>query len=615
MGQTIERSDQLEFLPRMSGKASLGLACLIAFGGVCAARPLAVDEPVRGWTILSDSVPDALITIAAAPAYQINHLQLSHQIVHDLREIKGDTKRDLVNKLTGVAHGVGIAEVVLWDHTLYKLDYYPQQFRTGPGGTIDLDNPEFWEWFREDYRRMLDRVPAVDGLVLTFIETGARAERQYSTRLKTNAEKLARVVDAVADVVVGERKLNLYIRTFSYTRKEYENVIGAIALLKRPDVRLMMKETPHDFFLTHPNDPYAGTIDRPTLMEFDIAGEFNGQGIIATTWPEYVLRRWRAFARRPHILGYTARTDRYGNTRVVGRPAEINLLALRRGVENSQVTAEEVYDEFITKRYGAAALPEVKAAFKNAYPIISSSLYTLGTSMANHSRLDYEAPSSYVRHVSGKWIVPPICYVAHKVNREFHYWRDTINHLAPPSLKNLKGGQWSEVPEVVSRGWIQPGEGMTEEYLRYIVTEKKHGVARAEDSTRHIQKAQPRLRAEDYEELHDYFQRTLLTARLYQATASAYFGFRTWCRGGEQQADFVRQTTQEGLNEIKEVVPLIRDYPRKPPVGQWDWRKDADTAERYWNWILRDGWPSKKGSGTIPYGGRKFEPQRAPHSP
>ncbi len=214
----------MNLLARIPCKARILLACLIAFGGVCSARPLAGDEAVRGWTILSDSVPDALTTIAAAPGYHINHLQLSHQIIHDLREVKSDEKRDLVNELTQAAHRAGVSEVVLWDHALYKLDYYPKQFRTGPGGTIDLDNPEFWEWFQEDYRRMLDRVPAIDGLVLTFIETGARAERQHSTQLKTNAEKLARVVNAVADVVVGERKLNLYVRTFSYTEQEYANV-------------------------------------------------------------------------------------------------------------------------------------------------------------------------------------------------------------------------------------------------------------------------------------------------------------------------------------------------------------------------------------------------------
>ncbi len=100
----------MNLFPRIPSEARIVLACLMAFGRICSARPLAGDEPVRGWTILSASVPDALVTIAAAPAYQINHLQLSHQIVHDLREIKGDQKRDLVNELTRAAHAAGIAD-------------------------------------------------------------------------------------------------------------------------------------------------------------------------------------------------------------------------------------------------------------------------------------------------------------------------------------------------------------------------------------------------------------------------------------------------------------------------------------------------------------------------
>src|SRR4051794_31503074 len=217
------------------------LALLLCLAGPLAAsaKPLPPGEPVRGWTILSDSEPDAMATIAAMPAYRINHVQLSHEIVHDLREIKNDKKLALVNRLTDAAHQAGATEVVLWDHAFYALDYYPEKFRTGPGGTIDLDNPEFWAWFKADYRAMLDRVPNADGLVLTFIETGARAERQYSQKLATNQQKLAAVVDAVADVVIGERQLNLYARTFSYTHAEYANVIGAIGLIKNPGLRLM----------------------------------------------------------------------------------------------------------------------------------------------------------------------------------------------------------------------------------------------------------------------------------------------------------------------------------------------------------------------------------------
>lgn len=77
---------------------------LIVFSG----SAMASDDAVRGWIILSDHMENAIETIKAAKDYNINHLQLSHQIVHDLREVKEEKVRDHVNKLVGLAHSEGI---------------------------------------------------------------------------------------------------------------------------------------------------------------------------------------------------------------------------------------------------------------------------------------------------------------------------------------------------------------------------------------------------------------------------------------------------------------------------------------------------------------------------
>ncbi|HEY3033969.1 MAG TPA: hypothetical protein VGJ54_04845, partial [Streptosporangiaceae bacterium] len=143
-----------------------------------AAGPLPPGVEVRGWNILSKSNAGADTVIAASRGYRINQIQLSHQIVHHLREIRDADRRKQVNRLTDAAHAAGATEVVVWDHSLYDLDYYPDRFRTGPGHTIDLDNPAFWTWFRQDYRNLLNLVPKVDAVALTFIETGARVEQQ-----------------------------------------------------------------------------------------------------------------------------------------------------------------------------------------------------------------------------------------------------------------------------------------------------------------------------------------------------------------------------------------------------------------------------------------------------
>jgi hypothetical protein len=355
----------------------------------------------------------------------------------------------------------------------------------------------------------------------------------------------------------------------------------------------MMKETLHDFFLTHPNDMYAGRVPRPTIVEFDIAGEFNGQGIIANTWPEYVLSRSRDLLKRDHVIGYVARTDRYGDTRVIGRPSEINLLALKRCSENPAITASQIYDEFITARYGAASTPQVRRAFEAAFDIVTCSLYTLGTNIANHSQLDYDPyASSYARHVSGKWFDPPVVRVAHGVDREMHYWKDVVNRLAPPWAKSPKGAHWDEVPWVRKKGWITPEEEMTEDFLDCVLREKDFGVKAAHTAVDAIEEAKPYLKPDDYLELHRYFARTLLTARLHRAAAGAYFGFRIWLRGEAHRTPGLECTVRESLEELRRVAELIKSYPVKPPVGQWDWTKDADQAMRYHDWITKSGWPS-----------------------
>jgi hypothetical protein len=536
---------------------------------------------VRGWTILSDRMENAVATIKAAREYDINQIQLSHQIVMDLMEVRNPTKQKQINELTTLAHQEGIKDVLLWDHSFYGLAYYPDQYKTGPEGTIDLDNPDFWTWFRQDYREMLDMVPDIDGLVLTFIETGARAEKQHSATMKTNGEKLAAVIDAVADIVINERGLKLYVRTFAYNDAEYANTIGAIQHVKNKDIVVMMKETPHDFFLTHPNNRFVGTIPRPTVVEFDAGNEFNGQGVIANTWPEHFVKRWNHHAKQPSVIGYAVRTDRYGNSSVVGTPNEILLYALKTYSADTTTTPEYIYDRFITKKYGAEAVQYIKPAFKLAFDIVTSSLYTLGTNTSKHSWLDYDPyPSSYARSVSGKWITPPVVYVKHDVNREFHYWKDVVEHLAPAALKQVDGPICIEAPYVLDSAWVSGQESMNEAFLRYVMTEKHFGVKQAEKALNLIRQAESVLSEADYNTLYDLFERTLFTARLHEATAMSYWGFRIYRRGKDFQTLWLKEVIGNGLDSMDVMVHELRTYDKKYPAGAWNW-KDTVMVNKY----------------------------------
>ncbi|MFI6100187.1 hypothetical protein ACIA8G_31965 [Lentzea sp. NPDC051213] len=542
---------------------------------------------IRGWTILSDSDSGAGEVLASARKYQVNHLQLSHDVVHDLQEVRDPRRQAQVNRLTDLAHSSGIEEVAAWDHALYNLAYYPAQFRSGPNGTIDLDNPAFWDWFRGDYRQMLDLVPDVDSIILTFIETGARVENQYSARLKTAEEKLAYLVDQIASVI-DERGMLLYLRTFGYYPAEMDRTIGAIDRVQNKRIRVMAKAQPHDFFLTHPIDVTVPKIKRPVLIEYDTTGEYNGQGKIANALVAEHADRLRHYRKLPNVIGYVARTDRYDESRITNTPTEINLFALKRASEGA--SNSQIYLEFAARKYGLLAAPRVARALARSPEIITSTLYTLGSNNANHSRLDFDPYcSSYHRSVSGKWIDPPTTYVRHGVNKKFHYWIDVANHLAPPHCKT-DGILRREAGYVLDRGWVTPGNLMTQEYLNYINIEKDHGVMLAEASLKDVEHVRKLLRPNDYAQLKAYFERTVLTAKLHRSVAKAYFGYRIYVQHPSVE---LAGTIWAGLDEAQTVAAQVRAYPA-PATGEWNWVVDAAQADLYAKRIS-EGWDRYSG--------------------
>lgn len=538
---------------------------------------------ICGWSLQTNWESEIDKTIGATADYSINHLQLLSDIIMDLKDTKDTANCNLANRIISKAHKKGIDEVVVWDHALYKLDYYPEKFRNTPDGLIDLDNPAFWDWFKQDYREMLALLPDVDGIVLTFIETGARAELQYSQKLNTAAEKLAAVVNAIADVVINENGKSLYIRTFAYDKGEYKNITESIGLIKSDKVILMMKETPHDFYLTHPNLELVGKINRPTIVEFDCGNEYNGQNIIANTWPEYIERRWKDFMQRPNVIGYVARIDRFKSSICIDTPNEIQVFALDQFTKDSMLTAADIYNRFVEWKYGERAIPYLIPAFKMAYDINTSIFYTLGLNTTNHSRLDYHYRSIYTRQVSERWKDDKTIKVAHGVNKTFHAYKDMVNHLSPAEYKSVNyRHNKKELGEIFENNWLEEKELMNEEYLRYVVAEKDYGVTLADSALKLVAKAKGVIKdKEAFENVYNCFERTALTARIRAATAKVYYAYRIFYQGEDLRTEYVKNVLNNGLEESKKAANEILKYKKTVPEGQWNWINDAEVALKY----------------------------------
>jgi hypothetical protein len=205
--------------------------------------------------------------------------------------------------------------------------------------------------------------------------------------------------------------------------------------------------------------------------------------------------------------------------------------------------------------------------------------------------MDYDPyKSSYGRHVSGKWLDPPVVFVRHDVNREFNYWTDVIEHISPARYKLPGAGIEIEAPVVLKNSWVSPVEKMDEEYLKYIIAEKKYGVRQAEEALNLIKKTEGILKELDYKQLYQLFYRTLITARIYEATATSYYGYRIWTRGDSFHSSWMKITITRALNDMLKAADEIEDYKDKVPKGQWNWKGDAETARRYYKLITETGW-------------------------
>ena len=197
--------------------------------------------------------------------------------------------------------------------------------------------------------------------------------------------------------------------------------------------------------------------------------------------------------------------------------------------------------------------------------------------------------SSYGRHVSGKWITPPVVFVKHDINKEFNYWTGIIEYLAPARYKIPEAALETEAPFVIQKNWVTPKEQMNGVWLKYIITEKHYGVETAKQALSYVEKAKPVMSSQDFKQIYQLFYRTLLTARLYEATATAYFGYRVYARGVSFQNSWLKETMQNALDSLLVVGSEIKNYQGKVPQGQWNWFDDAKTADKYYR-LITTGW-------------------------
>ncbi len=565
----------------------------------------------RGWNILSNHRENGLKTLDAAAKNRVNHIELSHyQLCHDLKDLKDEQKRKDVNFFIDEAHKRGIKDVYVWDHAFYRMDYYPDRFKVqsskpqdlthhtkhfegGVEQQLNLDDPHFWEWVYNDYDTLLSYTPDLDGVVLTFIETGSYVLYQHSEKLKSGGEKLAALVDSLGGYFIDKKGLKLTIRTFIYNQFEKKSILEALNRIQRKDITVMIKMVPHDWFMTYPYQDYVEDIPFPVVIEYDCGMEYAGENIILNTFPRYFAEAFKYYNKFENVVGFCARADRFEETTAVGTPGELNLYLLSRLADNPEESHQDIMHDYIVNAYGEHAAKYLGPVFSSSWDMIMASMYTMGTHTADHSRLNFHRNTIYQTHTTGEWYPKDqqMWEIRHGVNKQLHNYQDIINKLAFPEYKTDTIGLRKDIGWVLDAGWLEPGEKMDEEFLNDIITEKTYAVQLAEEALVAFEKAKPLItNQEAADNLYHILNRTLIFTRERRSVAQAVYGYRLWSRGEEYQSGELQKVIWDGLNEGAEMLELIDQYPVHTPLGQWRWHRDRESFDLYYRSIADTGW-------------------------
>lgn len=345
-------------------------------------------DPVHGW-ILLDPNPEAVKeSIELAAEFGVNHIQLSHGLIMNVEDVLGsgaeiEQRTATLNMGIELAHQHGMKAYV-WTHEFSGTDL---DVCFGPEG-------EVWQERTDAYRQMFEILPDLDGVILMYGSAPAPPwfaicmcdwcldnYDDLPLFIPPAEERLELVTEQIGKVVVNELDRELFVRTFVHEPAEIAWHSEGLASTAAVKFTGMHKGPVQDWQPYNPHHPCIGNVgDHPSVMELDLAGEYYGLSELPFAAPGYYWYRLQNLWQNKGI-GVVARVQR-GSHHALGTPNEINLLAVRRLVENPHSSLDSIWEEFLTQGYGLSPdSPDLKllqGILENTFPIRRKSHYVLG---------------------------------------------------------------------------------------------------------------------------------------------------------------------------------------------------------------------------------------------
>jgi hypothetical protein len=207
----------------------------------------------------------------------------------------------------GVTLFLNVKEISFHDSILLKR---PELWR---GQAVCASDPFWWEFLEAKLEELLDALPDLGGLIvspatretrLTISANECTCERCQATTRDAWYESLIRTMFQSLD----RRGKILAVRDFSYTSGNQGAVLAAATRVSEQIV-ISLKNTPHDYYPTFPDNPRIGDVGRhPQWAEFDTWGQFYGLGAFPSIVLDDMKLRFRHCVAHG-VTGVIGRTD------------------------------------------------------------------------------------------------------------------------------------------------------------------------------------------------------------------------------------------------------------------------------------------------------------------
>ncbi|WP_316979572.1 hypothetical protein [Shumkonia mesophila] len=322
--------------------------------------------------------------------YRGTHLDLYKYVAHG--RSTPVQRRDYMLRVIDLAARQGtevwLENKELWFHDVF-VEFNPQVFKNG---TLCPSEPAWWDFIRAKYTELFSDISGIDGIITApatresrLSISGHRCSCEIC-RAMAPQDWYRNLLSAMYEPIHAAGK-TLVVRDFVFDLKT-QSEIAAVMEQQPEDVVIALKNTPHDYYPTFPDNPRIGKVGQHRQwVEFDTMAQYFGWGV----GPSHMVddMRYRMGVARDHgIDGVLIRTDweALESHSCFHTPNLLNLHAAAALSIDRAARKEKIYREWLSEQgylkadAGEKDIEEAVAWFidllGDSWEIIRRSLYT-----------------------------------------------------------------------------------------------------------------------------------------------------------------------------------------------------------------------------------------------